>query len=130
MSSDDHDTAAAAGGSVRVDKWLWAARCFKTRTAAVEACDGGHVKVNEQTAKAARPVKAGDLVDVLTPGGRRILKVTGLGERRGSATVAATLFEDLTPPPPPKQEPVARWERGEGRPTKRDRRQMDKLRGW
>lgn len=129
---DDDDTAGpdASLSEVRVDKWIWAARCFKSRTAAIEACDGGHVKVNGDTARPSRPVKAGDTVEVVTPGGKRIFRVKALGERRGSAKIAQTLYDDLTPPPPPKVPVFDRWERGAGRPTKRDRRQLDKLRGW
>ena len=114
--------------SVRVDKWLWAARCFKTRSLSTQACDAGHVRINNSTVKASRPVKIGDVVDVVTPGGPRVLKVEGLALRRGSAAVAATLFDDQTPPPPevPKEKPS--WERGGARPTKRDRRRMNKFR--
>ena len=115
---------------IRVDKWIWAARCFKSRTAAGDACDGGHVKVNGANARASRPVKPGDEVEVTTPGGKRILRVKALGARRGSTEVASSLYDDLTPPPPPKDPVFDRWERGAGRPTKRDRRRMDKLRGW
>ena len=123
--SDDKNSAAT-----RVDKWLWAARCFKTRSAASAACDGGHVKVNDTTAKAARTVKPGDLIEALTPGGRRILRVVAIGERRGSVAAAQALFEDLTPPPPPVEPDVPRWNRGEGKPNKRERRQFYKLRGY
>jgi len=114
--------------SVRVDKWLWAARCFKTRSQSTQACDAGHVRINKATAKASRPVKIGDLVDVITNGGARVLKVEGLALRRGSAEVAAKLFDDQTPPPPEVPEESPRWERGGARPTKRDRRRMDKFR--
>jgi len=76
--------------SIRVDKWLWAARVFKTRSLASTACDGGKVDVNDEAAKPARKVRAGDLVRVSLPRGRRrILKVTALGDRRGSAEAAA-----------------------------------------
>lgn len=112
---------------VRIDKWLWAARMFKTRSAAQAACDGGHVQVNDATAKPARVVKPGDQVRVLTPGGRRLLEVVGLAEVRGPAAVAQALYLDHTPPPPPEEPRVFR-ERGLGRPTKRDRRQLDRLR--
>lgn len=114
----------------RVDRWLWAARCFKSRSAAGAACDGGHVKVNGSNARASKTVIIGDQIDVVCAGGRRILKIAGLGLRRGSAEVASSLFVDLTPPPPPKEPVFNRWERGAGRPTKRDRRAMDKMRGW
>jgi ribosome-associated heat shock protein Hsp15 len=119
--------------SVRLDKWLWAARVFKTRGVAAEACDGGKVDVNEQAAKPARPLRPGDVVRVSLPQGRRrILKVAALGERRGPAAVARTLFEDLTPPEPPRARlaPPPRREPGAGRPTKRERRAIDRLHSW
>jgi ribosome-associated heat shock protein Hsp15 len=116
---------------VRLDKWLWAARVFKTRGIAADACEGGKVDVNDQAAKPAKPVRAGDVVRVSLPQGRRrILKVAAPGERRGSATLARTLFEDLTPPEPPRTRlaPPPRREPGAGRPTKRERRILDRLR--
>jgi ribosome-associated heat shock protein Hsp15 len=119
--------------SVRLDKWLWAARVFKTRSLAAHACDGGKVDVNDQAAKPAKGLRPGDLIRVSLPQGRRrILKVAMLDDRRGSATIAAALFEDLTPPEPPRARlaPPPRREPGAGRPTKRQRRDIDRLRGW
>jgi ribosome-associated heat shock protein Hsp15 len=119
--------------SVRLDKWLWAARVFKTRGVAADACDGGKVDVNDQAAKPAKALRPGDVVRVSLPQGRRrILKVAALGERRGSATVARALFEDLTPPEPPRSRLAAppRREPGAGRPTKRERRLLDRLQDW
>lgn len=127
---EEEDGLPDTPGEVRLDKWLWAARCFKSRTAATEACDGGHVKVNASNARPARPVRLGDRIEVQTAEVKRILVVKALGSRRGSAAVAATLFTDLTPPPPPREPVVARWGRGEGRPTKRDRRTLDRIKGW
>ena len=118
--------------SLRVDKWLWAARVFKTRSLASTACDGGKVDINAEAAKPARRVRAGDRIEVSLPRGRRrILKVVGVGERRGSAEAARKLFEDLTPPEPPRsrQAPPPFREPGAGRPTKRERREIDRLRG-
>ncbi len=120
-------------GDVRIDKWMWAARLFKTRSQAAEACDGGHVKVGGANAKPARPVRLGDRIEARTPGGPRVVVVLALSGRRGPAEEAAKLFEDHSPPPPPKAPPIMRWERGdgrEGRPTKRDRRQLDRFKGW
>jgi ribosome-associated heat shock protein Hsp15 len=119
--------------SVRLDKWLWAARVFKTRGLAADACDGGKVDVNAAAAKPARALRPGDLVRVTLPQGRhRVLKVVLLHDRRGSAAVARGLFEDLTPPEPPRirlaQPP--RREPGAGRPTKQQRRALDRLRTW
>ncbi len=114
---------------VRVDKWLWAARCFKTRTMASQACEGGHVKIDGQAVKAARRVRIGETIDVVTPGGRRVLEVKALAERRGPASLAKTLYVDHTPPEEPSDEPPFLREARMGRPTKRDRRRMRKVRG-
>jgi ribosome-associated heat shock protein Hsp15 len=119
--------------SVRLDRWLWAARVFKTRGLAAAACDGGKVDVNAQAAKPAKPLRPGDVVRVtLAQGRHRTLKVARLDDRRGSATVARALFEDLTPPEPPRTRlaPPPRREAGAGRPTKRERREIDRLRSW
>ena len=117
---------------VRVDRWLTAARVFKSRGLASDACDGGKVDVNDDAAKPSRLVRGGDMVRVTLPRGRRlILRVVALGERRGSAAVARTLYEDLTPPEPPRgprATPIYRAA-GSGRPTKRERRDLDRLRG-
>jgi ribosome-associated heat shock protein Hsp15 len=118
--------------SIRIDKWLWAARAFKTRSIAADACDGGKVDVNGEAAKPAKPVRAGDRIDITTPVGRRILKVIALSDKRGSAPIARALYEDLTPPAPPRArlpKPPYRPP-GAGRPTKRERRDIDRLRGW
>ena len=118
--------------SIRVDKWLWAARVFKTRSLAADACDGGKVDVNDQAVKPAKALRPGDLVRVTLPHGRRrVLKVSALDDRRGPPAMARTLFEDLTPPEPPRPRWAAPPMRlpGAGRPTKRERRQLDHLRG-
>jgi ribosome-associated heat shock protein Hsp15 len=97
------------------------------------ACDGGKVDVNDEAAKPARRVRAGDRITVTLPRGRRrILKVAGVGDRRGSAEVAKLLFEDLTPPEPPRaRQARPPWRiPGTGRPTKRERRDIERLRGW
>jgi ribosome-associated heat shock protein Hsp15 len=125
----------SASESVRVDRWLLAARCFKTRPLAQTACDGGHVRVNDRAAGPDRAVRAGDVVDVLTPGGRRVLRVVAVAGRRGSADEARALYEDLTPPEPPSDLPrvlrdIAVRDAGAGRPTKRDGREIRRLRGW
>jgi ribosome-associated heat shock protein Hsp15 len=117
--------------AVRVDAWVWAVRLAKTRSQATAAVKAGHVRVNDAPTKPAQAVSIGDTVRVRLHGFEKIYRVTGLASRRGSATEAARLFEDLTPPPPPKAErpsDVTR-ERGAGRPTKRDRREIDRLRG-
>ena len=114
---------------VRVDKWLWATRKFKTRTLSGEACSAGNVRINGVVAKASSKVSIGDEVRALTPGGRKILKVLLLAEKRGPASFAVTLYEDLTPPEPREIAPP-RFEKGAGRPTKKNRRMITKLRGW
>ena len=120
----------ATATSLRIDKWLWAARFFKTRSLASAACAGGKVDVNDDAAKPARPLRAGDMVKVTLPQGRRrIAKVLALDDRRGSATIAQALYEDLTPPEPPRarQAPPPYRPPGAGRPTKRERRDLDRL---
>jgi ribosome-associated heat shock protein Hsp15 len=124
---------SASLDSIRVDKWLWAARVFKTRSQASVACDGGKVDVNDEAVKPARRVRAGDLIAVTLPRGRRrILKVAGVDDRRGSAEVAKALFDDLTPPEPPRpRQARPPWRApGTGRPTKRERRDIERLRGY
>ena len=119
--------------SVRIDKWLWAARVFKTRSLATAACDGGKVDLNDQSAKPAKLVRPGDSVKVTLPQGRRrILKVLAVDDRRGSAVMAARLFEDHSPPVPPRTRyaPPPFRAPGAGRPTKRERRSLDRLRGF
>src|SRR5690554_1742993 len=117
--------------SVRADVWVWAVRMYSTRSAATVACRAGHVRVNGDRAKAAQPVRVGDEVRVRRGGVERTLIVRGLLTKRVSAPLAAEAVTDLTPPPPPKVERpiVARRDPGTGRPTKRDRRELDRLRG-
>jgi ribosome-associated heat shock protein Hsp15 len=117
----------------RIDKWLWHARVVRTRSAATALVVAGHVRVNgTRIAAASRPVRAGDVVTVALDRHVRVLKVAGHAERRGPAGDAAGLYEDLTPPSakPALQPSVAdRRPSGAGRPTKRDRRKLDRLRG-
>lgn len=115
---------------VRIDKWLWAARFFKSRTLAAAACNGGKVHVNGDAAKPSKTVRPGDLLRVTLPRIRRIVRVSALAERRGGAGDAAVLYDDLTPPPPPREArpgPPAYRPPGAGRPTKRERRRIDRL---
>lgn len=114
----------------RIDKWLWHARVVRTRGAAAALASSGHVRVNGIRIDAAsRPVKPGDVVTVALDRRVRVLQVIGFAERRGSADSAAGLFEDLTPPPPAEapSPPQATRDRGEGRPTKRNRRMIERL---
>ncbi|QHC58386.1 S4 domain-containing protein [Rathayibacter sp. VKM Ac-2760] len=119
-------------GSVRVDAWLWAVRVYKTRSAATTAARAGHIRVNGERAKAAHTVKVGDEVRARIGGFDRELVVRGLIVKRVGAPVAAECFEDRTPPPPPREAApaVIVRDRGAGRPTKRDRREIERLRGF
>lgn len=115
--------------STRVDKWVWAIRLFKTRADATDACRGGHVKVNGGSAKPATAVTAGDRVTVRVHGTDRDVEVVEVIDKRVGAAIAATCFIDHTPPPPEVDRTrVAERERGAGRPTKRERREIDRWR--
>jgi ribosome-associated heat shock protein Hsp15 len=120
---------------VRVDKWLWAARFFKTRGAATEAVLGGHVQVNGARVKPARDVVVGDKLEITRSQERWTVVITGLADRRGPASVAATLYEET--PESAEERKLRRDERRlarpigsdlSARPTKRDRRRLDALR--
>lgn len=95
------------------------------------ACTAGHVKVDNTSVKASKTIRVGCRIEVITPGGERILEVAALGDRRGPASVARTLYIDHTPAPPPKEEQADKVtrDRGAGRPSKRDLRQLRRLRG-
>lgn len=116
----------------RVDQWLWAVRIYKTRSAATDACRGGHVKVNGASVKPASAVKPGDRVEARAYDRDRVLEVVRLIDKRVGAPIAAECLVDHSPPPPerdPYVGPAFLRESGAGRPTKRDRRQVDRLRG-
>ena len=116
----------------RIDKWLWHARVARTRTAAAALVTQGDVRLNgERVSASSQPVKAGDVVTVALDRTIRILKVTGFAERRGDADASRLLWEDLTPVAPPREAGPVTAERdaGSGRPTKQERRAMDRLLG-
>ena len=120
--------------AVRVDKWLWSVRVFKTRRQATDACTAGRVRINGDVAKPAAKVKVGDIVQAARRDRTIVYVARELHEKRVSATLAAAAVEDRSPPPPRKQDhldlPVfAQRDRGSGRPTKKDRRAIDRLRG-
>lgn len=117
--------------SARVDAWLWAVRVYKTRSAGTAACRAGHVRIGGERAKAAQPVRPGDELRVRIAGFDRILVVKEPISKRVGAPLAAAAVEDRTPPPPPREERafVPIRDRGAGRPTKRERRDIDRLRG-
>jgi ribosome-associated heat shock protein Hsp15 len=114
--------------SVRIDSWLNAARIYKSRSVAQEACTGGHVRVNGQAVRASHAVRVGDEVSASAPRGEVVLEIKALGEKRLAADKARELYLDHSPPPPPREPRFAPRERGAGRPTKADRRATDKLR--
>lgn len=114
----------------RVDRWLWAIRLYKTRSSATDACRGGHVRVNRAAAKPATPVRVGDRVETVVHGRQRVLEVVQVIDKRVAAHVASACVVDHSPPAPPRDDaaPVFARAAGAGRPTKRERRQMDRLR--
>ncbi|MCJ8210209.1 RNA-binding S4 domain-containing protein [Mucilaginibacter sp. RS28] len=118
---------------LRIDKYLWAIRIFKTRTMATEACKAGRVKLDGQNIKAAHEVKVGEVYHISKGIERKVVKVTGLLENRTDAKTAVLFYEDQTPVEqrPGFQSmfhsPLLRRDRGAGRPTKRDRREIDDL---
>jgi ribosome-associated heat shock protein Hsp15 len=117
--------------TTRVDRWLWAVRVFKTRSAATDACRGGHVRVNGAPAKPAAPVRVGDRVEATVGDRHRILEVSRVIDKRVGAPVAAECIVDHSPPVPTRDERLAAVfvrDAGAGRPTKRDRRQLDRFR--
>jgi ribosome-associated heat shock protein Hsp15 len=116
------------GDTARVDRWLWAIRLYRTRSDATDGCKAGHVRVNGRPAKAATALKVGDRVDARVHGVDRTVEVAAVIEKRVGAAVAAGCYVDHTPPPPEAEEPVASRERGSGRPTKRERRQLERWR--
>lgn len=128
-------TPREAPAVVRIDKWLWAARFYKTRSAATAAVAGGKVTVNGDAAKPARTVGIGDIVEVRLPPYTWTVAITGIGERRGSAAAAAALYQETETSRVERERraqqlrdaPLLRFD--EGRPGKRDRRTLRKLKG-
>ena len=123
-----------ASASVRVDKWLWSVRLFKTRTQASKACDAGQVRIGDDLAKAAKKLGVGDRVTVRKGDRIFIVEVVMPLEKRVSAPKAEAAYIDHSPPyvPPESHAPETLHsvrDRGEGRPTKRERREIDRLRG-
>jgi ribosome-associated heat shock protein Hsp15 len=134
MTKTDAPRPRADG--VRLDKWLWVARLFKTRALAAEAIERGRLQVNRLIAKASREVHVGDVVELHQPPFRRVLEVRGLGEKRGPAKVAQTMYAE-TPDSIAERERIAAEMRTEpalareaGRPTKRDRRELAEWQRW
>ncbi|WP_095933605.1 RNA-binding S4 domain-containing protein [Streptomyces sp. Tue6028] len=121
----------ASGESVRVDSWIWSVRLVKTRSLGATACRGGHVRVNGERVKPAYSVRVGDEVRLRHEGRERVVVVKRLIRKRVGAPVAVECYVDNSPPPPPREAvaPAGIRDRGTGRPTKRDRRDMERLRG-
>jgi ribosome-associated heat shock protein Hsp15 len=119
---------------VRLDKWLWAARFFKTRSAAAQAVDGGKIDINGERAKRAHGVQVGETITVRRPPYELHLVVRGLADVRGSAAIAATLYEETAASREAREKlayqlknaPTLSFQ-GSGRPTKRDRREIERL---
>ena len=122
--------------SVRVDKWLWASRFFKTRSLAAKACELGRIRWNNQPAKASREIKAGDMLNITSPGGDFEVEVLALSEVRGPAAVAQTLYretessKELRLKAAAEHKAMRQFEQlPAGRPSKRDRRRIIQFRG-
>jgi ribosome-associated heat shock protein Hsp15 len=113
---------------MRIDRWLCAVRLVKTRPLATRLCDGGRVLVNGSPAKPSTKVRAGDRVEAFIADRKRILEVVRPIESRVGAAVAATCFVDHSPPVVPDAGPSMMLVRGEGRPSKRLRRELERLR--
>ena len=115
--------------TARLDAWLWAVRLTPTRSAATELCRAGRVVLNGAPAKAASAVKPGDRIEARIAQRQRVVEVVRVVNKRVGAPVAAECLVDHSPPVEPAADtPVFRRDRGTGRPTKRDRRQLDRLR--
>lgn len=125
--------SSEASGSVRLDKWLWAVRVYKTRSLAIAACQAGHVKIDDQRVKPARSVRPGEIITAVVGEITRTVKVIALLDRRVGGAVVPQYAEDLTPASEyerrrePRVEPLFHRPRGYGRPTKRDRRLLDQV---
>lgn len=123
----------ADGAQIRIDKWLWHARFFKSRTLAGKFCQTGQLRVNDQRiTKAHVQVGPEDVLTFPKANAIKVVKIKAIGTRRGPAPEAQGLYEDLSPLPPkrdamPRPAPAAQREPGSGRPTKAERRALDKL---
>ncbi|KOT29118.1 hypothetical protein ADK41_34965 [Streptomyces caelestis] len=139
-SAEDPKVAAAvaaaeaagpgSGESVRIDSWIWSVRLVKTRSLGAAACKGGHVRVNGERVKPSHSLRVGDEVRLRAETRERIVVVKRLIRKRVGAPVAVQCYVDNSPPPPPREAvaPAGVRDRGTGRPTKRDRRELERLR--
>ncbi|MFJ5023786.1 RNA-binding S4 domain-containing protein [Streptomyces goshikiensis] len=128
--ADESTGTGSESGSARVDAWIWSVRLTKTRAIAATACRAGHVRVNGERAKPAQSVRAGDEVRLYHAGRERIVVVKRPVSKRVGPPVATECLIDNSPPPPTPVEAavVGTRDRGAGRPTKRERREIDSLR--
>lgn len=122
-----------SAAKIRIDKWLWFARFFKTRTLAADVVTGGHVRLNRHPIrKASQAVGAGDVITFPQGPHIRVIEIVAISDRRGPAPEAQALYTDLSPPQPRSREdvpaPIAARDDGAGRPTKKERRDTDRLR--
>ncbi len=131
---DDGQGATPAPATVRLDRWLWVARFFKTRSLAQGAVEGGHIKLDGERVKPARALKAGDRLEIRIGAYEWRITVQGLSVRRGPASTARLLYAESEESRLARQEKVSenRTQRGpsaavQGRPTKRNRRHLDRL---
>ena len=146
MTAGAEDAVKTAPATQRIDKWLWFARFVKTRTLAADLVTAGKVRLNRVRAeKPAQTVKPGDVLTLVLNRRVQLVRVLGIGERRGPSAAARALYEELTAegdvikPQTPSSAPVADWQpsagspvqrpAGSGRPTKRERREIDRLHG-
>ncbi|MEQ8604983.1 MAG: RNA-binding S4 domain-containing protein [Marivibrio sp.] len=130
------ETPPTGGASMRLDKWLWHARFFKTRTLAGDVAAGGRIRLNRRPiSKPGQAVRVGDVLTFPQGPHVRVIEIQALSDRRGPAAEAQALYRDLDPPAlkradpdaPPAPAPAAKRDAGAGRPTKRERRQLDRL---
>jgi len=137
MAGSEPEEATTAGGAsarMRLDKWLWAARFFKTRSAAAAAVDGGKIDVGGERGKRARLIRVGETVTIRRPPYEQHVLIRGLAELRGPASVAATLWEETAESKAARERLAFQLKNaptltftGGGRPTKRDRREIEKV---
>ena len=133
MKCAPQPSAVQAPASVRIDKWLWAARLYKSRSLAAQACNAGHVKIGGNRVKPSRDIRAGEEITLLDGRVRRTVRVRAILDRRVGAKLVSQFLEDLTPPEEYARaraealpSPI-RFPKGFGRPTKKQRRQMERL---
>ena len=114
--------------AVRIDRWLSAARIYASRSQATDACTAGRVTINGVDVRASHLARIGDELSAHAPRGLVILKILKLAEKRLGPPLARELYEDHSPPPPPREEQFPMRPRGAGRPTKHERRKMERVR--